>query len=157
MSCRTRVWLQNIAVMALKNLSEDKQRRGRLAEVGCLPVLTQVVKTTRNLHTKDNATMALRNITTEGGGDASVSSSGSVALFAECGSPPPPPVCCCFSYVALVDVACRLPACPPVCLCLHRYPCSSSRCPLVSSSLVMCVWNCRMPWWRTLVLTCSFG
>ena len=82
------MWLQNIAVMALKNLSEDKQRRGRLAEVGCLPVLTQVVKTTRNLHTKDNATMALRNITTEGGGDASVSSSGSVAMFAGCLFPP---------------------------------------------------------------------
>lgn len=59
--------------MALKNLSEDKPRRKRLAELGVLPVLTQVVKTTKNLHSKDNATMALRNITSEGGGDASVS------------------------------------------------------------------------------------
>jgi hypothetical protein len=58
--------------MALKNLSEDKPRRKRLAELGVLPVLTQVVKTTKNLHSKDNATMALRNITSEGGGDASV-------------------------------------------------------------------------------------
>ena len=58
--------------MVLKNLSEDKPRRKRMAELGVLPVLTAVVKQTKNMHTKDNATMALRNVTTEGGGDASV-------------------------------------------------------------------------------------
>ncbi len=64
---------QNIAAVALKNLSEDKPRRRRLTELGVIPVLTTVVKTTRNLHSKDAATVALRNITAEGGGDASVS------------------------------------------------------------------------------------
>ncbi len=63
---------QNIAAVALKNISEDKPRRRRLTELGIVPVLTAVVKTTKNLHSKDAATIALRNITSEGGGDASV-------------------------------------------------------------------------------------
>jgi hypothetical protein len=64
--------LQNVAVVALRNLSEDAPRRRRLAEMGVLPVLTAVVKQSKNASTRDTATMALRNITSEGGGDASV-------------------------------------------------------------------------------------
>jgi hypothetical protein len=64
---------QNIATVALKNLSEDKPRRKRLGELGVVPVLTAVIKSTKNPHTKDAATMALRNIAAEGGGEATVS------------------------------------------------------------------------------------
>jgi len=63
--------IENAAAVALKNLSEDRPRRKRLGELGVVPVLTAVVKGTKVAHTKDAATVALRNITAEGGGDAS--------------------------------------------------------------------------------------
>jgi hypothetical protein len=81
---------QNIATVALKNLSEDKPRRKRLGELGVVPVLTAVIKSTKNAHTKDAATIALRNVTAEGGGDASVSAGRSsgfdgLGMVTECG------------------------------------------------------------------------